>query len=338
MQFLIIFHLFRTMMQSLNKRLKRHKCVYCLFTFSTEAHLRSHSQEVHKGLKPYKCEYCWSTFSRKANLVRHRQAVHLGLKPYKCVSCSSTFSLKWHLVSHCQAVHLGLKPYKCDSCSSTFSEKSNLVRHCQAVHQGLKPYKCDSCSSTFSLKKSLVSHCRAVHLGLKPYKCDSCSATFSRKGSLSSHWLSVHNVLIRPSEEQLLKGCSATTHESNRNPIVIKKFTESKKKYTCAHCEVVIDRYTMVMNHILETHVRLSPESKIVLMKEPGTTCIKTEPIQGDATVIEKTSKFLDTYYYVGSGACDRRESLFTPIIVNSPIYGSIPFASRRAGISIRTL
>ncbi|KAF7298842.1 hypothetical protein MIND_00831900 [Mycena indigotica] len=59
---------------------KKHHCLNCDASFSTNSHLRRH-ERTHTGQRNHKCPYCEATSARQDNLNAHIQSVHINPHP-----------------------------------------------------------------------------------------------------------------------------------------------------------------------------------------------------------------------------------------------------------------
>jgi len=56
----------------------------------------------------------------------------------------------------------------------------------------------------------------------------------------------------------------------------------SQKKHFCSYCHIMLDSKIILMDHILEVHGKESRQSSLEFKNEPGTSIIKTEPLDVD--------------------------------------------------------
>ena len=110
---------------------------FCGQTFSCNSNLRSHVDTVHKKLKKHKCTYCKKEFGQLPHLKKHVIIAH-EKQDIVCDLCGKSFPHPDYLKRHIKGFHEKFKAYECEYCGKDFDRTLYLKNHIDRDHKGIK--------------------------------------------------------------------------------------------------------------------------------------------------------------------------------------------------------
>ena len=154
---------------------KAFKCEHCHKNISTKDNMRKHIDSVHKKLRKHKCSFCEKAFTDPTPLKQHleRHKADPSVRPFKCHLCAKAFMLEVHLKGHILVVHESEK-VKCDICNKELVKKS-LTSHMSSYHSDIQ-LECPICGQKFTREMLMTKHIQVAHNPDKKrdFKCNDC--------------------------------------------------------------------------------------------------------------------------------------------------------------------
>lgn len=185
---------------------KRHSCLECFETFSSQTNLQKHSMKSHGhgviGTVMYSrdssscpiCEQVFSNYRMKHHLMHHKE------ETFQCISCPKVFKKKETLQRHSDCHHSTEKRFICPTCGKRFTKKSILTQHETQIHNSVKLYiRCEICLKMMQVK-NLQMHINKMHgdkYSEKPFACSECGKTFRYEKQMTKHTELVHEKVYR---------------------------------------------------------------------------------------------------------------------------------------------
>ncbi|KAL0853063.1 hypothetical protein ABMA27_012838 [Loxostege sticticalis] len=166
-------------------------CDDCGKVFNSNMLKQQHMDRVHRKVKRHKCLYCMETFLEYNQKRRHIRTVHgIDQRIYKCDFCPKMFDSAGQARSHERYIHIKPQKFRCDICNYVCSMKRMLLDH-MMCHSDKKDFVCQFCKKAYARKKTLAEHLK-IHYNDRRFVCQYCEKAFVQKCSLKGHMKTHH--------------------------------------------------------------------------------------------------------------------------------------------------
>eukprot|EP00397_Hematodinium_sp_SG-2012_P037398 GEMP01040528.1.p1 GENE.GEMP01040528.1~~GEMP01040528.1.p1 ORF type:complete len:394 (-),score=88.50 GEMP01040528.1:620-1801(-) len=173
--------------------------------------------------------------------------------PFTCSECEREFTRKQRYEDHLRT-HTGERPFVCsvEDCKKTFKRQAHLDRHKSSHEDVILPFVCTAgCGKSFTTKQRLNKHL----LSHDKLQCEFCDKTFRKAAKLEFH----RRFHVGDGVECPLS-CGKVFERESGFALHLRwhaRKSEAKKKHTCPDCHLEFPKFSDLVQHRREMHVKL---------------------------------------------------------------------------------